>query len=90
MPPSTRDVYIRYEKEHYDSIVEVKTDGASNQILTFNITSEDIAAFAKKGASFHVTNPAEINGSKLYFVPPKDFCTTSNDSFLGDAVKSSN
>ena len=78
-PPSTRDVYLRYKKEHYNSIVEVKPDGACNQILTFNITSENIAAFAKIGASFHVTNPAEINGGKLYFVPPKDFCTTSND-----------
>ena len=86
----TQDVYLRYEKEHYNSIVEVKQDEASNQILTFNITSEDIAVFVKIGASFHVTNPAEINSGKLYFVPLKDFCTTSNDSILGDTVKSSN
>ena len=88
--PSTGDVYLRYKKEHYNSIVEVKPDGACNQILTFNITSEDIAPFSKIGASFHVTNPAEINGGKLYFVPPKDFFMTSNDSFFGDVVKCSN
>ena len=88
--PSTQDVYLRYKKEHYDSIVEDKPHQECNQILTFNITAEDIAAFAKIGASFHVTKPAEINGGKLYFVPPKDFCTSSNDPVVGDGIKSSN
>ena len=90
LPPSTQDVYLQYKKEHYDSIVEVKPHQECNQILTFNITAEDIAAFAKIGASFHITNPAENNGGKLYFVPPKDFCTNSNDPVVGDGVKSSN
>ena len=73
-PPSTRDVYLKYHKEHYDSIVQNKKKASSETCITFNITQDDVAAFQQIGASFHITNPAEINGGKLYFVPPKDFC----------------
>ena len=55
-PPSTRDVYLVYDNEHYDSITQMKNEETFNQCLTFNITQEDVAAFANIGASFHVTN----------------------------------
>ena len=77
-PPSTQDVYLVYDKEHYDFITQIKNEETFSQCLTFNITQEDVAAFAKIGASFHVTDPSKINGGKLYFVPQKDFCMAAN------------
>ena len=71
-PPSTRDVYLAYNQEHYDSIVSRSN---SSSFGTFNISQEDVDAFAKIGAFFHMTNPMDaVNGGKLYFVPPKNFC----------------
>ena len=55
-PPSTWDVYLVYDKEHYDSITQMKNEKTYSQCLTFNITQEDVAAFAKIGASFYVTD----------------------------------
>ena len=70
-PPSTRDVYLAYSNEHYDSIVSLTNNCAGG---TFNISQEDVEAFAKIGAFFHITNPIDaVNGGKLYFVPPKNF-----------------
>ena len=75
-PPSTRDVYLAYSHEHYDSIVSRSN---SSSFGTFNISQEDIDAFAKIGAFFHMTNPMDaVNGGKLYFVPPKNFCDSDN------------
>ena len=89
-PPSTCDVYLLYDNEHYDAIVPMKSGETSCVILSFNITQEDVAAFAKIGASFHVTDPSQINGGKLYFVPPKDFCMISGDAVVGDDILNSN
>ena len=75
-PPSTRDVYLAYSHEHYDSIV---SRANSSSCGTFNISQEDVKAFAKIGAFFHITNPMDaVNGGKLYFVPPKNFCDPNN------------
>ena len=71
-PPSTRDVYLAYSNEHYDSIVSLTNTCGGG---TFNISQDDVEAFAKIGAYFHITNPIDaVNGGKLYFVPPKNFC----------------
>ena len=75
-PPSTCDVYLAYSNEHYDSIVSLTNNFAGG---TFNISQEDVEAFAKIGAFFHITNPIDaVNGGKLYFVPPKNFCDQNN------------
>ena len=84
------DVYLLYDNEHYDAIVPMKSSETSGEILTFKITQEDVAAFANIGASFHVTDPSQINGRKLYFVPPKDFCMISGDAVVGDDILNSN
>ena len=71
-PPSTRDVYLAYSNEHYDSIVSMTSTCHGG---TFNISQEDVEAFAQIGAYFHITNPIDaVNGGKLYFVPRKNFC----------------
>ena len=42
--------------------------------ITFNITQDDVNAFAAIGVSFYVSDPMDVvNGGKLYFVPPKNF-----------------
>ena len=71
-PPSTCDVYLAYSNEYYDSIVSLtNTCGGGS----FNISQDDVEAVAKIGAYFHITNPIDaVNGGKLYFVPPKNFC----------------
>ena len=75
-PPSTRDVYLAYSHEHYDSIV---SQANSSCCGTFNISQENVKAFAKIGPFFHITNPMDaVNGGKLYFVPPKNFCDPNN------------
>ena len=71
-PPSTRDVYLAYSNEHYDSIVLLTNTCGSG---SFNISQDDVEAFAKIGAYFHITNLIDaVNEGKLYFVPLKNFC----------------
>ena len=47
--------------------------------ITFNITQDDVNAFAAIGASFYVSDPMDVvNGGKLYFVPPKNFSSADS------------
>ena len=81
-PPSPRDVYLKYDNEHYDLICAMNCSDTCSP--TFNLTQSDIDAFALIGASFHVTNPMNVvNGGKLYFVPPKNFSSYENDFDFG-------
>ena len=81
-PPTTRDVYLKFDREHYDSICS-KNDSSTNDQLSFTITQDDVDAFAEIGAFFHVTNPMDpINGGKLYFVPPANFADSECASIL--------
>ena len=73
-PPSEHDVYLCYSYEHYDSICSLKSSEECIGSITFNITQDDVNAFAAIGASFYVSDPMDVvNGGKLYFVPPKNF-----------------
>ena len=73
-PPSERDVYLCYSNEHYDSICSMKSSEECIGSITFNITQDDVNAFAAIGVSFYVSDPMDVvNGGKLYFVPPKNF-----------------
>ena len=84
-PPTTRDVYLKFDREHYDSIC-YKNDSSTNDQLSFNITQHDVDACAEIGAFFHVTNPMDpINGGKLYFVPPANFADSECASILENA-----
>ena len=84
-PPTTRNVYLKFDREHYDSICS-KNDSSTNDQLLFNITQHDVDAFAEIGAFFHVTNPMDpINGGKLYFVPPANFADSECASILENA-----
>ena len=81
-PPSTCDVYLLYQNEHYDAIVSKEK---CEQMFTFNITQEDLAAFDKIGTYFHITDPMDaVNGGKLYFVPPKDFGNPDNSPLFAE------
>ena len=73
-PPSERDVYLCYRNEHYDSICSMKSSEECIGGITFNITQDDVNAFAAFGVSFYVSDPMDVViGGKLYFVPPKNF-----------------
>ena len=56
----------------------------------FNITKEDVDAFAVIGASFYVSNPMDlVDGGKLYFVPPKNFNATDSPFAGGETATTS-
>ena len=72
-PPSKRDVYLCYSNEHYDSICSMKSSEECISSITFNITQDDVNAFAAIGVSFYVSDPMDVvNRGKLYFVPSKN------------------
>ena len=78
-PPSEGDVYLCYNNEHYDSICSMKSSEECIGSITFNITEDDVNAFAAIGASFYVSDPMDVvNGGKLYFVPPKNFSSADS------------
>ena len=80
--PTTCDVYLKFDREHYDSICS-KNDSSTNDQLSFTIMQDDVDAFAEIGAFFHVTNPMDpINGGKLYFVPPANSADSECASIL--------
>ena len=86
--PTTRDVYLKYNNEHYDSICSQKNSVCTDQ-LSFNLTQYDIDAFAKIGAFFHITDPVDpINGGKLYLVPPPNFADSECASISEGSVES--
>ena len=73
-PPSECDVYLSYSNEHYDLICSMKSSEECIGSITFDITQDDVNAFAAIGVSFYVSDLMDIvNGGKLYFVPPKNF-----------------
>ena len=65
-PPRECDVYLCYSNEYYDSICSMKSSEECIGGITFNITQDDVNAFAAIGASFYVSDPMDvINGGKL-------------------------
>ena len=78
-PPGERDVYLCYSNEHYDSICSMKSSEECIGSITFNITQDDVNAFAAIGVSFYVSDPMDVvNGGKLYFIPPKNFSSADS------------
>ena len=89
-PPSHRDVYLCYSNEHYDSICSMEDSEECSGGFMFNITKEDVDAFALIGASFYVSNPMDlVDGGKLYFVPPKNFNSTDSPFAGGETATTS-
>ena len=89
-PSSSRDVYLCYSNKHYDSICSMEDSEECGGGFMFNITKEDVDAFALIGASFYVSNPMDlVDGGKLYFVPPKNFNATDSPFAGGETATSS-
>ena len=69
VPPSSRDVYLRYSNEHYDAICSKRSLKCCNENASWNITPYDIDHFVKIGAFFNVADPMD-QANYFLFLPP--------------------